>query len=301
MSLFEDIRDEDVYDYRRYKEVQQRSYCVEIRKNDTSIKRSVRTSIGYIDLYFYYPEHSRRDAVLFNFHGGGMCLGYWELDAPYCRRLANATGAVVINVDYVVGPEYKFPLSYSTAHEIYRWCLTHAAELDISGTRVFVGGSSAGAGVAAALVQLAAQCDDRRICGLYMNYPCVMQRLEERRPSNPEKAISPHRFRQYLAWEFDRVEDIRNPLASPLLSDPCAYSDVLINAAEYDALLDDEIAFANKLQGGGVNVDFKCYQGCMHGFTHRDLKEYERTASEDAWNRIARWVVARSHEKEIEG
>src|SRR4051812_11931675 len=41
------------------------------------------------------------------FHGGGWVLGDIETVDNLCRRLANASGAVVISVDYRLAPEAK--------------------------------------------------------------------------------------------------------------------------------------------------------------------------------------------------
>lgn len=60
----------------------------------------------------------------FSFHGGGFVLGFYELDGPYCQKLANLAGCMVINIDYCLAPEFKFPkpvhASYETICEILK-------------------------------------------------------------------------------------------------------------------------------------------------------------------------------------
>ena len=47
-------------------------------------------------------------AMLFA-HGGGWCLGSLALYDRPCQALANATGRVILSVDYRLAPEYPFP------------------------------------------------------------------------------------------------------------------------------------------------------------------------------------------------
>ena len=62
--------------------------------------------------------------LIFSFHGGGFVLGFYELDGPYCQKLANLAGCMVINIDYCLAPEFKFPkpvhASYETICEILK-------------------------------------------------------------------------------------------------------------------------------------------------------------------------------------
>lgn len=294
MSLYSDVDDNDVYEYRRTKEVKLHDYYKQVRAEDTSLKRSVRTSVGYVDFYIYFPRRRTTDAVFFDFHGGGFVLSHWEQDAPYCRQLADASGAVVINVDYLVAPEYKFPLPITTTYEVLRWCDDHAEELGISRGNFVVGGSSAGAGVAAGLVYLGNHDTEKGIAfsGLVMNYPACKQRTDARPCADPDKVVKPERLHQYISWTFESLDDLSSPLASPLEADVKGYPPVMINTASFDSFCAEAEEFRDKLETAGVSVDYKCYQGCEHGFTHKELKEFNPDASADCWARIARFIAA---------
>lgn len=291
LAFVASVKDEDVYEYRLRKELQSRVHCNELRASDTSVKRSVRTQIGWVDLYFYYPEERKSDAVVFNFHGGGFCLGYWEMEIPYCRKVADAAGAVVVNVDYPCSPEYKYPLTYTMTYEAIRWCHEHADELGITQGRFFMMGSSAGGNIAAAITQLAHQHGDFPVAGFAMNYPVLRMSFSREAP-DPSRAIANERSLQYIAWEYGDLAQMSEPLASPTeAGDDMQWPPMLLNVAGYDSLKAEADDFRDKLISAGTRVDYKNYPHAEHGFTHEDLHEYREDDAADAWARIARFVA----------
>jgi acetyl esterase len=69
--------------------------------------------------------------------------------------------------------------------------------------------------------------------------------------------------RQYLRNESDR-DDWR---ASPILAKNFqGLAPALIMTCGYDPLLDEGKEYADKLKQAGVNVNYRCYEGQIHGF-----------------------------------
>ena len=88
-----------------------------------------------------------------NVHGGGFVVGHPEQDDPWCRYLAANVGVVVVNPDYVLVPSRRFPAAPQQIYDIVCWAA--ATDRDWDGTRLCVGGQSAGGNLSAAAARLA--------------------------------------------------------------------------------------------------------------------------------------------------
>ena len=113
---------------------------------------------GALPIRLYAPlgaEHRPSPALVF-FHGGGWVAGGLDTHDGLCRRLCDAAGCRVIAVDYRLAPEHPLP---GRADD----CLAGGAlgrrrtprRSASTASRLAVGGDSAGAGLAAAVAQIA--------------------------------------------------------------------------------------------------------------------------------------------------
>jgi acetyl esterase len=103
----------------------------------------------------YTPSDPAPKPALVYFHGGGSVLGAPEtIDAP-CRRLTNASGCVVVSVDYRRAPEHHFPAPAEDCYAATRYVAEHAEGFGVNPRRIAVGGDSAGGNLAAAVALMA--------------------------------------------------------------------------------------------------------------------------------------------------
>ncbi|MCP9966622.1 alpha/beta hydrolase [Actinomadura madurae] len=75
--------------------------------------------------------------------GGGWVVGDLDTEHPTAARLAGASGAVVISVDYRQAPEHRFPAALDDVYAVLEWTTQNAADLGIAPDRIAVGGHSA--------------------------------------------------------------------------------------------------------------------------------------------------------------
>jgi acetyl esterase len=109
--------------------------------------------------------------VHINFHGGGFVMrGLWQ-DDPLCRCIAAEAGVVVVNVEYVVAPQHPFPAPVHQAFEVVRWVAKHGADHGWEGSRLTVGGQSAGGALAAAVARQSLEQDGPPIALQVLHYP----------------------------------------------------------------------------------------------------------------------------------
>ena len=135
---------------------------------------TVPTSVAPAPVVVHHPaDATRPPPVQVNFHGGGFVMpGVW-LDDPLCRYLAAEAGVVVVNVDYVVAPQHRFPAPPHQAYEVVRWVAEHGAEHGWDGGRLTVGGQSAGGSLAAAVARLALERGGPAIAAQVLHYPAL--------------------------------------------------------------------------------------------------------------------------------
>lgn len=76
-----------------------------------------------IHVYIFVPptiEPSQADQipVVIDAHGGGFFLGSCLEQAPFCSKMARELGAVVLSVDYRLGPNDKFPAAVEDMEDV---------------------------------------------------------------------------------------------------------------------------------------------------------------------------------------
>ena len=260
--------------------------CVKIKKDVL-----VETSVQPTSISFYYPleAEQKRRPVYINFHGGAFIMNDKEMDDAYCRFLANQTGCVVLNVEYVKAPEYPFPKAIEQVYEVLQWMKRKAYDLNIDPEKIMVGGQSSGANIAAALcLYLEIKQDNQPLLQVLS---CPMLDLVTPHSEKPEpnkwRSRFPHVANFLNICYVPEKEKAKAPLASPVYADISdRLAPALILIAEYDAFRPEAEYYAKKLKAGGVKVQADLFIGCNHAFTHLGPKE----KAQEAWQLIA-WKI----------
>ena len=95
-----------------------------------------------LDIYCPLGTQSPLPTIV-SIHGGGWFYGSKELYSHYCMRLAQR-GFTVVNYNYRLAPEHKYPAPVEDACMVLRWMQAHAGEYHIDLNNVFMVGDSAG-------------------------------------------------------------------------------------------------------------------------------------------------------------
>ncbi|HZV22299.1 MAG TPA: alpha/beta hydrolase, partial [Luteimonas sp.] len=236
-----------------------------------------------------YAPGSERHPLLIYFHGGGFTIGSVASHDILCRELSRLAPCAVVSVDYRMAPEYKFPVAFDDAWDAVRWVATHGGDLGVDTKRLALGGDSAGGTLAAACAIMAR--DERIPVALQMLfYPGVAENQEA--PSHKKFAQGLVLEKAHIDWFFDQFipREQRGdwrfaPLNAP---DVEGVAPAWFGLAEMDPLVDDAIAYADKLRLAGVPVDLEIYRGVTHEFIKmgRALRE-ARQAHQDAARALA--------------
>ncbi len=215
----------------------------------------------------YVPEHraSPPGAIVW-LHGGGWILGDLEGFEHVCRSLCNASGHVVVSVDYRLAPEHPFPAARDDAVAAVDWALGHGAEqLGYDAGRVVVGGDSAGGNLAAVAVRHHAA----RVAGQLLVYPVTdagMATASYRERAGADVGgLTPDSMERCFA-AYLQGADAQDPDVSPLRADLAGLPPTFLAVADHDVLREDGVAYAEALGAAGVDVELVHFDDMVHGF-----------------------------------
>lgn len=200
--------------------------------------------------------------VLLYFHGGGYVIGSPLSHRHLTGRLALASGACVLSVDYALAPEHPFPAAVTDGVKAYRWLLDRG----YSANAVAIGGDSAGGGLAAATLVAARDRGQPMPAGAVLISPwtdltCDTETYKSRAAADP--MIEPVSIRE-MARAYLSGADPRDPLASPNFADLSGLPPFLIHVGGDEVLLDDARMLAKRAREAGVDARIEVWDGMFH-------------------------------------
>jgi acetyl esterase len=222
-----------------------------------------------IPVRVYRPSLATDLPALMFFHGGGFVLCNLDTHDRTCRSLANASGCVVVSVDYRLAPEHKFPAAAEDAYNATRYVAEHANEFGIDPRRLAVGGDSAGGTLATVVALMARDRGGPALKFQLLVYP-VTDFTEHGTQSQRDYGKGYFLDDELMDWFADQYfateADRHLPYGSPLKADLRDLPPAMVMTAECDPLRDQGEAYAEKLRRAGVSVELKRYDGMIHPF-----------------------------------
>ncbi|WP_425551874.1 alpha/beta hydrolase [Fodinicola feengrottensis] len=239
----------------------------------TPVHSVVDTSVpgpnGAVPVRIYTPSEGKPLPVLVYYHGGGWVIGSLETHDRTCRSLAVAADCVVVSVDYRLAPEHPFPAGVTDAYAAAAWVAEHIGDYGGDGSRLAVGGDSAGGNLSAVVAQLARDRGGPALALQLLIYPGTD--AADNSPSMIENAEGYLLTRPFIDWfinhYLENPADIADPLVSPAVTaDLSGLPPALVITAEFDPLRDQGTAYAKRLADAGVPTETVEYEGMIHGF-----------------------------------
>ncbi|KAK7708211.1 hypothetical protein SLS57_009108 [Botryosphaeria dothidea] len=220
-------------------------------------------------------------------HGGGFVTGGLETDDVSCRAVALKCGVVVLNVEYRLAPENRFPVGWQDSYDVVKWAATPDAQqqLSVDLTKGFIlGGTSAGANFTAGLSHFFAGHEDETesseklsssLTGLMFIAPSVChpdarpEQYKDRILSVDEIKDAPRLTRRsidYFAGKYGAPPLDRR--LSPLLfsSHNGLAKKALFQVCGWDPRRDEGLLFEQLLKEVGLQTRLHVYSGLPHGF-----------------------------------
>ena len=204
-------------------------------------------------------------------HGGGMIMGdrFSQIDIPL--EWLDATGAVIVSVDYRLAPEHNGITPVEDCYRGLLWVADHADDLGIDPDRIVVAGASAGGGLAAGVALMARDLGTPAIAAQILIGPM----LDHRNITSSSRQYSGEpgtwtRETNAFAWNAvlgDLPDDQIPVYISPARADdlsglPPAYLD----AGTAEVFRDETAGYATRIWACGGQAELHLWSGGFHGF-----------------------------------
>jgi acetyl esterase len=214
----------------------------------------------------YAPSHDPLPVLLY-LHGGGFVIGGLETHDALCRQLAHRAGVAVLALDYRLAPEHPFPAAVEDTWTALRALALEPTRFGLGAGRLAVGGDSAGGTLAAVAALMA------RDAGLTLALQLLITPGTAAHADTASHRLFANGFLLDAAtidWFFDQYIPYHHrrdwrfaPLEAP---DVDGVAPAYFVLAECDPLVDEGLAYADRLRWAGVPVRLDLVRGVTHDF-----------------------------------
>lgn len=234
-----------------------------------SVDRTIPGAAGPLPVRIYTPKSGNGPfPVVVYYHGGGWVIANKDVYDGGARALSKMAGAVVVSVDYRLGPENKFPAAHDDAYATYEWALKNAASIKGDPKRIALAGESAGGGLAVATAIMARDRNVQMPLAVISVYPIAG--TDTTTSSYMENAAAKPLSRAMMSWFFEKYlngpQDRTNPRVNLVAADLRGLPRTTIINAQIDPLRSDGEMLAQKLRAAGVQTQHRTYAGVNHEF-----------------------------------
>ncbi|MGI8899519.1 MAG: alpha/beta hydrolase [Nocardioides sp.] len=210
----------------------------------------------------YIPDGA--EGVVVFLHGGGFAFGDIDTHDAQSRRVVNRTGCAVLTVGYRRPPEHRFPAAPHDVDRAVAWLRSSGEDQGLRTSRLMALGDSAGGNLALVV----ALRNPGVLSAIVLVYPFLdPDQGSETYRTQDNFALSSAECRWYWEQYAGRAADLRDSDLAPLLSTSLGgLPPTLIQSAEHDVLLGEDLTLARRIADCGGTVESTAYPGMIHGF-----------------------------------
>jgi len=203
--------------------------------------------------------------VLLFFHGGGYCSGSIVSHRRMVTEAGRAAGTRTLAIAYRLAPEHPFPAAYEDSVKAWHFL----REGDVPASRIAIGGDSAGAGLAVALIaQLRDAREELPACAWLVS-PWTDLTLSGSTLATKD-AVDPIIHKAYLNELVDAYlpagVERNDPRVCPLFADLNGFPPMLIQVGSAETLLDDATRFVRAAGAADVAVTLEIWPHMIHAW-----------------------------------
>ncbi len=206
------------------------------------------------------------DKTILFLHGGGFVAGSINSHRDLASRIAKASNAEVLIINYRLAPEHPYPAGLEDAISVYKWLLKEK----LNSKNIALAGDSAGGGLTLALLAKLKSINVELPAAAVFFSPWVDLENKNRSITDNEE-IDPMLDKRMListAQLYAGKEELTNPYISPINNDFTGMCPILIHVGKNEVLLDDSLLFAEKARNAGVKTTIEVFDNMFHVFQY---------------------------------
>lgn len=221
----------------------------------------------------YSPTKSKNKKLpsIVYIHGGGFLLkdfsGQHQMVAEYAKRVK----ARVYFVNYRTADRDPFPIPFYDCVDSLKYVWENKEKLNVDEEKIALAGDSAGGALAASTQLWARNESDINISFLSLIYPVTDNRLQTESmkefTDSPiwNSRLSKKMWNLYLrnGNKYGEKDEYISPARAKTFNN---LSNAYIEVAEYDALRDEGLAYANSLKKAGKEVTINYVKNGFHAY-----------------------------------
>ena len=226
------------------------------------------TRHGTVRCEVYRPPGRARPPVHVHLHGGAFVMRHPRMDDFFARFLVAEAGVAVVAVDYSVAPQVRYPVAQEQVHDVLAHLAAHGEQVGLDGSRLSVGGFSAGGNLAASACLQARDRGTLEPRFQLLGVPSldVAEEYADKRPVGTPM-LGPGILDLVRATYFKDASRRTEPYASPLRAESLAgLPPTMVVTGEADLLRREGDAYARRLAEAGVPVEHRVVPGADHYF-----------------------------------
>ncbi|MGB0711954.1 MAG: alpha/beta hydrolase [Gammaproteobacteria bacterium] len=244
-----------------------------------------------VPVRIYHPAPDEARPVIVFAHGGGHMAGSVSVYDGIARRLARASGHVLVSVEYRLAPECPYPAGLEDLISVYTGVYATLERRHVAHQRsLTVMGDSGGAAITASAVHRLATdpaanpaVNIARQVLIYpsLDYSCAQASMHDLGSGYLLEL-------ERIQWLFDHYlpPGTDRAAVSPLFMDiPPRYPRTLVIGAGLDPLRDEGGAYVERLRAAGQDAELELFTDMIHAFLN--LEDLVPEACQRCYTRIA--------------
>lgn len=233
----------------------------------------VPTRHGRVRCRIHFPATSASGMgapppVYLHLHGGAFIMRHPQMDDFFSRFVAAEAGVAAVSVDYDVAPQVRYPVAQEQAHDVAAFIAERGGELGLDGSRLAIGGFSAGGNLAASACLQARDRGTFEARFQLLGVPSLdlAEGYADKQPVG-SPMLGESIVNLVRATYFKDASRRTEPYASPLRAESLAgLPPTLVVTGERDLLRREGDAYARRLAEDGVAVEHRVVPGADHYF-----------------------------------